>query len=165
MIGKQHHQVDKSGWISWTQKPAFLAYKHQESNAEWGERLFLTRQHLPIKQHHEGFWDLHPKPGHTQREAKVRGKTQREESDVPGSSESLGTKENVIKSLLSPKGQHGRGRAVIIVNERIKIQDRDGLKKKAQGGVSIHLLSSRSSGSPETGKDSGIASSPLPLRR
>lgn len=74
------------------QKPAFLSYKHREPNAEWEERFFLTRQHLPIKQHHEDFWALHPKPGHTQREAKVRGKTQREESDVPRSFESLGTK-------------------------------------------------------------------------
>ena len=33
------------------------------------------------------FRSLHPKPGHGQREAKVRGKTQKEESDVPRSFE------------------------------------------------------------------------------
>jgi hypothetical protein len=50
-------------------------------------------------------------------EGKHRGKNQMSQEALTASGQQQ--QQNVIKSLLSPKSQHGRGQTVIIVNRRI----------------------------------------------
>lgn len=63
-------------------KPGLLPYKHWGPNAEWEESILGARRlqgSLPQTRTHT----------HTHREAKITGKTHKEESDVPRSFENL----------------------------------------------------------------------------
>lgn len=80
-------------------EPVLPSYKSWEANSI--PRMFPRSQ--------EDFRTLHPKSGHAQREAKVRGKTQKEESDVPRSFENPRAKAVIKISSLKQSARKRTG--------------------------------------------------------